>query len=153
MAVVSNLHEAKTNLSQLVDRAAAGEEIIIAKNGVPVARTNDPRLNAAAQEAIATAPIVFVSAASAWEAAIKMAIGRLTLPEPFSRGGAEQLTNTALVATHPLSLCMHSEWPAGETSRRGQNGAGETTRSGRLVCGCVNASDSACRARRAAARP
>jgi prevent-host-death family protein len=38
MAVVSNLYEAKTNLSQLVDRAAAGEEIIIAKNGVPLAR-------------------------------------------------------------------------------------------------------------------
>jgi prevent-host-death family protein len=36
--VVSNLYEAKTNLSQLVERAAAGEEIIIAKNGVPLAR-------------------------------------------------------------------------------------------------------------------
>jgi prevent-host-death family protein len=36
--VVSNLYEAKTNLSQRVDRAAAGEEIIIAKNGVPLAR-------------------------------------------------------------------------------------------------------------------
>ena len=29
---------AQTNLSQLVDRAAAGEEIVIAKNGVPFAR-------------------------------------------------------------------------------------------------------------------
>jgi prevent-host-death family protein len=38
MAVISNLYEAKANLSQLVDRAAAGEEIIIAKNGVPLAR-------------------------------------------------------------------------------------------------------------------
>jgi prevent-host-death family protein len=36
--VVTNLYEAKTNLSQLVDRAAAGEEIVIAKNGVPHAR-------------------------------------------------------------------------------------------------------------------
>ena len=35
---VSNLYEAKTNLSQLVERAASGEEIIIAKNGVPMAR-------------------------------------------------------------------------------------------------------------------
>ena len=49
-------------------------------------RTNDPQLNAEAREAIATAPIVFVSAASAWEAAIKIAMGRLTLPEPFSQG-------------------------------------------------------------------
>lgn len=49
-------------------------------------RINDLQLNASAREAIATAPIVFVSAASAWEAAIKVALGRLTLPEPFSRG-------------------------------------------------------------------
>lgn len=35
---ILNLYEAKTNLSQLVDQAAAGEEIIIAKNGVPLAR-------------------------------------------------------------------------------------------------------------------
>ena len=33
-----NLYEAKTNLSKLVDRAAAGEEIIIAKAGRPLAR-------------------------------------------------------------------------------------------------------------------
>jgi prevent-host-death family protein len=32
-----NLYEAKTQLSKLVDRAAAGEDIIIAKNGTPVA--------------------------------------------------------------------------------------------------------------------
>ena len=33
-----NLYDAKTNLSELVDRAAAGEEVIIAKAGKPVAR-------------------------------------------------------------------------------------------------------------------
>lgn len=33
-----NLYEAKTQLSQLVERAAAGEEIIIAKAGRPMAR-------------------------------------------------------------------------------------------------------------------
>jgi prevent-host-death family protein len=33
-----NLYEAKTNLSALVDRAAAGEEITIAKAGKPLAR-------------------------------------------------------------------------------------------------------------------
>ena len=37
MAIV-NMHEAKTNLSQLVKRAAAGEEIIVAKAGEPVAK-------------------------------------------------------------------------------------------------------------------
>jgi prevent-host-death family protein len=33
-----NLHEAKTHLSRLVDRAASGEEIIIARAGKPVAK-------------------------------------------------------------------------------------------------------------------
>jgi len=33
-----NIHEAKTHLSRLVERAAAGEEITIAKAGRPVAR-------------------------------------------------------------------------------------------------------------------
>lgn len=33
-----NIHEAKTHLSRLVERAAAGEEIIISKAGRPVAR-------------------------------------------------------------------------------------------------------------------
>jgi prevent-host-death family protein len=33
-----NLYEAKTNLSQLVERAARGEEIVIAKAGRPLAR-------------------------------------------------------------------------------------------------------------------
>ncbi len=33
-----NLYDAKTRLSELVDRASAGEEIVIAKAGNPVAR-------------------------------------------------------------------------------------------------------------------
>jgi prevent-host-death family protein len=33
-----NLYEAKTKLSALVDEAAAGEEIVIAKNGKAIAR-------------------------------------------------------------------------------------------------------------------
>lgn len=33
-----NIHAAKTQLSRLVDAAASGEEIIIAKSGKPVAR-------------------------------------------------------------------------------------------------------------------
>lgn len=45
-----NIHEAKTQLSRFVDQAAAGEEIIIARAGKPVARlaplltqSNQPR--------------------------------------------------------------------------------------------------------------
>jgi prevent-host-death family protein len=32
------MHEAKTTLSRLVQRAAAGEDIVIARNGTPVVR-------------------------------------------------------------------------------------------------------------------
>jgi len=38
MAKPINLYDAKTQLSRLVDRAAAGEEIVIAKAGKPRAR-------------------------------------------------------------------------------------------------------------------
>jgi prevent-host-death family protein len=33
-----NVHEAKTHLSRLLDQVAAGEDVVIAKAGVPVAR-------------------------------------------------------------------------------------------------------------------
>ena len=35
---VVNIHEAKTHLSRLIERAVAGEEIIIARAGKPVVR-------------------------------------------------------------------------------------------------------------------
>lgn len=35
---VTNIHEAKTHLSKLIERVGAGEEIIIAKAGKPVAK-------------------------------------------------------------------------------------------------------------------
>jgi len=38
MTASVNVYEAKTHLSQLLDRAAAGEEIVIARAGRPVAR-------------------------------------------------------------------------------------------------------------------
>jgi prevent-host-death family protein len=38
MTDTANLYDAKTNLSKLVDRAAAGEEIVIAKPGKPKAK-------------------------------------------------------------------------------------------------------------------
>jgi prevent-host-death family protein len=59
-----NVHEAKTNFSRLLDRVLEGEEILITRNGVPVAELvparlrpfplgagrNDPNIN---QEALA----------------------------------------------------------------------------------------------------
>ncbi len=38
MSKVVNIHEAKTHFSRLVERAAKGEEIVIARAGRPLAR-------------------------------------------------------------------------------------------------------------------
>ena len=49
MSTQVNIHEAKTHFSRLVERAAAGEEIVIAKAGEPRARLvplEHPRRNA-----------------------------------------------------------------------------------------------------------
>lgn len=50
MSEVVNMHQAKTSLSRLVERALAGEEIVIARNGeplvklVPVPKEQKPRV-------------------------------------------------------------------------------------------------------------
>lgn len=49
-------------------------------------RADDRRLQKDARTAIAAADLVFVSAASAWEAAIKAALGRLQLPDTIEAG-------------------------------------------------------------------
>jgi prevent-host-death family protein len=51
MVEIVSVSDAKAHLSSLVDRAAAGEEIVIAKNGVPSAR-----LVAAARQGAARRP-------------------------------------------------------------------------------------------------
>ncbi len=38
MATIVNIYEAKTQLSKLVDQAARGEDVVIARAGKPVAR-------------------------------------------------------------------------------------------------------------------
>lgn len=38
MPAIVNVHEAKTHLSKLLDRALAGEDVIIAKAGKPMVR-------------------------------------------------------------------------------------------------------------------
>ncbi len=35
---VINIYEAKTRLSQLVDKAAAGEDVVVSRNGKPLVR-------------------------------------------------------------------------------------------------------------------
>ena len=46
-------------------------------------RLDSPRLKRVARQTIATADIVWVSAASSWEAAIKQGLGKLDLTESF----------------------------------------------------------------------
>jgi len=38
MTVTANIHEAKTTLSKLIERALAGEEVVIAKAGKPLVK-------------------------------------------------------------------------------------------------------------------
>jgi prevent-host-death family protein len=38
MAIMVNIHEAKTHLSRLLEQVSVGEEVILAKAGKPVAR-------------------------------------------------------------------------------------------------------------------
>ena len=61
MAGIVNLYEAKTNLSRLVDRAAAGEEIVIAKAGKPKAKLVPLRAPAAKREPANLLGITYVS--------------------------------------------------------------------------------------------
>lgn len=49
-------------------------------------RGNDPRLSEAVRAAIANAPLVCVSAASAWEATIKATLGKLQVPSSLEEG-------------------------------------------------------------------
>ncbi|MBU2766284.1 type II toxin-antitoxin system Phd/YefM family antitoxin [Acidithiobacillus ferrivorans] len=72
MSIV-NMHEAKTQLSRYVDQAAAGEEIVIARAGKPVAR-----LVALAPDAAKPRPI-------------GIGVGRFTMPDHFDAFGGEEI--------------------------------------------------------------
>lgn len=61
-----NIHEAKTHLSRFVDQAAAGEEILIARAGKPVAR------------------LVALAEAENKPRTLGLGKGKFTLPENFS---------------------------------------------------------------------
>jgi len=74
-------------------------------------RANDARLKPEAVEAIEQADLVFVSAASAWEAAIKVAMDKLRIPGPFEKGveasGFEKLVITFHHAEAAARLPRH----------------------------------------------
>jgi PIN domain nuclease of toxin-antitoxin system len=78
-------------------------------------RGQPSRLAAEARDRIATADIVFVSAASAWEAAIKVSLGRLELPDTMEAGvfasGFEKLLITFAHAQRSAALPQHHRDP------------------------------------------
>ncbi len=76
---------------------------------------DDPSLSAAARGAIASEPEVFVSAASAWEIAIKRALGKLDAPDDLAAtvaaSGFKQLPITFDHAATAGTLPRHHEDP------------------------------------------
>ena len=68
-------------------------------------RTDSPRLGRRVRHAIATADIVWVSAVSGWEVAIKQAIGKLQLKDSFaSMVSASDFRELALTLRHTEQL-------------------------------------------------
>ncbi len=66
---------------------------------------DDRRLSAPARRAIATADIVWVSAASGWEVATKAALGRFRAEEPFAvTVAADDFTELPVTLAHAARL-------------------------------------------------
>ncbi len=78
-------------------------------------RSEPSRLVSHVRDTIATADLVFVSVASAWEAAIKVSLGRLELPDTIEAGvlasGFEKLLITFSHTEHAASLPLHHRDP------------------------------------------
>jgi prevent-host-death family protein len=86
-----NVGAAKTNLSQLLAQVEAGEEIEIARNGVPVARLSRIERPERPGErflkgGVETAEELFVSVVSFIEIGVKASVGKLTIPRTSTSG-------------------------------------------------------------------
>jgi prevent-host-death family protein len=69
-----NMHEAKTNLSRLVERVEAGEEVVLARNGRPVAKLVP-----------ISAPASRAGIEGAWAGRVRIADDFRDLPEELAR--------------------------------------------------------------------
>lgn len=78
-------------------------------------RADDRRISRRLRDTIATADVVFISAATAWEASIKAALGRLSIPDSVEAGvvasGFERLPITFAHAEAAGSLPSHHADP------------------------------------------
>lgn len=69
-----NIHEAKTHLSRLIDRAAKGESFIIAKSGKPMVK------------------VVAIDTPAAGETRrVGFMVGQVSVPEDFDRMGDDEI--------------------------------------------------------------
>ena len=69
-----NIHEAKTHLSRLVEKAAHGEGFIIAKAGKPMVKV-----------------VPLTASAAGKEQRLGFMAGQLRVPDDFDRMGAEEI--------------------------------------------------------------
>ena len=70
-----NIHEAKTHLSRLVEKAASGESFVIAKAGKPMVR------------------VVALDAPTDWQSSrIGFLKGQVTVPDDFDQMGRDEIT-------------------------------------------------------------
>ena len=78
-------------------------------------RVDPEKLSSSAVNQIASAEVVFVSAASAWEAGIKASLGKLELPGPFEAGvvssGFQKMSVTFSHAEAAAALPLHHRDP------------------------------------------
>ncbi len=78
-------------------------------------RAGGERIRASVQSAVMEADLVYVSAASAWEAAVKSGLGKLDLPESFEAGvvdsGFDRLLVSFAHAAAVQSLPRHHRGP------------------------------------------
>ncbi len=70
-----NVHDAKTHFSRLLDQVAAGDTVVIAKAGRPVAKLSPLDSPAAPQRT-------------------GFLVGRITVPDDFDRMGDDEIAQT-----------------------------------------------------------
>lgn len=83
---IFNIHEAKTHLSKLVERAARGEPFIIAKAGRPVAKV-----------------VAFEAPVGSAQRRVGFLAGQIEVPDDFDEIGSAEIERMFGVADEPAS--------------------------------------------------
>ena len=97
-----NIAYTKAHLSELVERALMGEEVVIARDNQPSRLTEPARTAIASDE-----HDILVSRASAWEMAIKAGLGQ----RAYGRSWSVALANTVRLVVTMGSSSRRSAYP------------------------------------------